>query len=105
MGSLEVGLRALREVKAFLASHSLKCEGYLQLPGMALERVKVSPKVDLLLLAPTDEGVNVGLRDEVLCLSLDSHMVRMSFFSFIRSASVALKSSNESRHRTSLHNP
>ena len=68
-----------------------------------LEGVKVSPKVDLLLLAPAEEGVKVGLRDEVLCLSLDSHVVRMSFFNSIRSASVALKSSNESRHRTSLH--
>ena len=72
---------------------------------MALERVKVSPKVDLLSLAPTDEGVNMGLRDEVLHLSLDSHMVRMSFFNSIRSTSVALKSSNESRHRTSLNTP
>ena len=70
---------------------------------MVLEGVKVSPKVDLLLLAPVDEGVKVGLRDKVLCLSLDSHMARMSFFSSIRSASVALKSSKESRHRTSLH--
>ena len=72
---------------------------------MALERVKVSLKVDLLSLTPADEGVNVGLRDEVLCLSLDSHVVRMSCFSSIRSALVALKSSNESRHRTSLHTP
>ena len=70
---------------------------------MALERVKVSPKVDLFSLAPADEGVNVGLRDEVLHLSLDSHVARMSFFSSIRSTSVALKSSNESRCRTSLH--
>ena len=30
--------------------------------AMALERVKVSPKVDLLSLAPIDKGVNVGLR-------------------------------------------
>ena len=73
--------------------------------AMALERVKVSPKVDLFLLAPADKGVNMGPRDEVLCLSLDSHVVRMSFFSSIRSASVALKYSNESRHRTSLHTP
>ena len=28
--------------------------------AVALERVKVSPKVDLFLLAPADEGVNVG---------------------------------------------
>ena len=73
--------------------------------AMASEGVKVSPKVDLFSMAPTDEGVNVGPRDEVLHLSLDSHMVRMLFFRSIRSASVALKSSNESRHRTSLHTP
>ena len=72
---------------------------------MALEGVKVSPKVDLFSLVPADEGVNMGLRDKVLCLSLDSHMVRMLFFRSIRSASVALKSSNESRHRTSLNTP
>ena len=47
----------------------------------------------------------MGPRDEVLCLSLDSHMVRMLFFRSIRSALVALKSSNESRHRTSLNTP
>ena len=65
--------------------------------------MKVSPKVDLLSLALGDKGVKVGLRDEVLCLSLDCHMVRMSFFGSITYASVALKSSNESSHRTSLH--
>ena len=56
---------------------------------MALEEVKVSPKVDFFSLAPADEGVNVGPRDKVLCLSLDFHVVRMSFFRSIRSASVA----------------
>ena len=72
---------------------------------MALEGVKVSPKVDLFSPAPTDEGVNVGLRDKVLHLSLDFHMARILFFRSIRSTSVALKSSNESRHRTSLNTP
>ena len=72
---------------------------------MALEGVKVSPKVKPFSLALTDEGVNVGLRDKVLHLSLDSHVVRMSFFRSIKSALVALKSSNESRHRTSWHTP
>ena len=68
--------------------------------AMALEGVKVSPKVDFFSLAPPDEGVN-----EVLWLSLDFHMVRMSFFRSIRSASVALKSSSELRHRISLNTP
>ena len=63
--------------------------------------VKVLPKVEPFSLAPVDEGVNVGLRDEVLHLSLESHMARMSFFRSIKSASVALKSSSELRHKTS----
>ena len=62
----------------FLPDHGQNHEGYLA-DAMALERVKVSPKVDLFSLTPTDEEVNVGLRDEVLHLSLDSHMVRMCF--------------------------
>ena len=49
---------------------------------MALERVKVSPKVDLFLLAPTDEGMNVGPRDEVLHLSLDSPCGKDVIFQF-----------------------
>ena len=68
---------------------------------MALAEVKVLPKVDPFSLEPVDEEVNVGLRDEVLHLSLDSHMVRMLFFRSIKSALVALKSSSESRCRTS----
>ena len=67
--------------------------------------VKVSPKVDFFLLAPTDEGLNIGLRDKVLCLPLDFHMVRMSFFKSIKSALVALKSSSELRCRISLNTP
>ena len=73
--------------------------------AMALEGVKVSPKVDFFSLAPADEGVQVGPRDEVLCLSLNFHVARMSFFRSIRSASVVLKSSSESRHRISLNTP
>ena len=68
---------------------------------VALVEVKVFPKVDPCSLDPTDEEVNVGLRDKVLLLSLDFHMVRMLFFMSIKSASVALKSSNESRQRAS----
>ena len=63
------------------------------------------PNIDFLLLALTDEGMNVDPRDEVLCLSLDFQVVRMSFFRSIRSASVALKSSSELRCRTSLNTP
>ena len=66
---------------------------------MALAEVKVFPKVDPCSLEPVDEKANVGLRDKVLLLSLDFHMVRMLFFMSIKSASVVLKSSNESRHR------
>ena len=52
-------------------------------------------------LALMDEGMNMGLRDEVLCLSLESHVVRMSFFRSIKYALVALKSSSELRYKTS----
>ena len=52
-------------------------------------------------LEPADEEVNMGLGDEVLLLSLDFHMVRKLFFMSIKSASVALKSSNELRQRAS----
>ena len=61
--------------------------------AVALEGEKVSPNVDFFfLLALTEEGMNVGPRDEVLCLSLDLQAVRISSFNSIRSASVALKS-------------
>ena len=63
--------------------------------------VKVLPKVEPFLLVLVDEDVNVGLRDKVLHLSLESHVVRMSFFRPIKSALVALKSSSASRHRAS----
>ena len=68
---------------------------------MALAGIKVLPKVEPFSLGFVDEEVNVGPRDEVLHLSLESHMVRMSFFRSIKSASVALKSSSESRCKTS----
>ena len=67
--------------------------------------MKVLPKVEPFSLALVDEGVNVGPRDKVLHLSLDSYIVRMSFFRSIKSALAALKSSSESRHRTSWHTP
>ena len=72
---------------------------------LAFERVKVLPNVEPFSLVLVDEGVNVGLRDKVLHLSLDPHVVRMSFFSSIKSTSVALKSSSELRHRTSWNTP
>ena len=55
----------------------------------------------LFLGVHANEEMNMGLRDEVLLLSLEFHMVRMLFFMSIKSASVALKSSNESRWRAS----
>ena len=68
---------------------------------MALPEVKVFPKVDPCSLESADEEVNVGLRDEVLLLSLDFHVARMLFFMSIKSASVALKSSSKLRWRAS----
>ena len=44
----------------------------------------------------------MGLRDEVFLMSLDFHVAKMSSFICIISASVALKSSKESRQRDSL---
>ena len=66
---------------------------------------KVSPNVDFLSLALADEGTKVGLRNGILCLSLDFQVVRISFFSPTRSASVALKSSSRLRYRASLNTP
>ena len=68
---------------------------------MALPGVKVFPKVDPCSLESTDKEMNVGLRDEVLLLSLDFHVARMLFFMSIKSASVALKSSKKLRSRAS----
>ena len=72
---------------------------------VALEGEKVLPNVDFLSLAPAVEGTKVGLSVEVFCLSLAFKMERISSFSPFRSASVALKSSNELRHRASLNTP
>ena len=63
--------------------------------------VKVLPKVDPCSLGPAVEEINVGLRDEVLLLSLDFHVARILSFISIRSASVALKSFNKSKQRAS----
>ena len=46
--------------------------------------------------------MNVGPRDEDLLASLDFHVLKMLSFRCIMSASVALKSSKESKRRDSL---
>ena len=56
-------------------------------------------------LAPAVDGTKVGLSVEVLHLSLAFQMGRILSFSSFRSTFVALKSSNESRHRASLNTP
>ena len=48
------------------------------------------------------EEMNVGPRDKVFLASLDFHILKMLSFRHIMSASVALKSSNESKRRDSL---
>ena len=73
--------------------------------AVAQEGEKVPPKVDFFSPALADDGINVGLRDEVLQLSLAFQMERMLSFSSIRSASIALKSSSESRHKASQNTP
>ena len=74
------------------------------LDAVASLGIKVLPRVDPCPFESTDE-MNVGPRDEVLLVSLDFHMARISSFMAIRSASVALKSSSESRQRASLYTP
>ena len=69
--------------------------------AVAPPEIKVFPKVDPCSLESVDEEMNMGPRDEVLLLSLDFHMARISPFMPIRSALVALKSSSESRWRAS----
>ena len=63
--------------------------------------IKVFPRVDPQLLESAEE-MNVGLRDEVFLMSLDFHVLKMFSFRCIISASVALKSSKESKQRDSL---
>ena len=63
--------------------------------------IKVFPKVDSQLLESAEE-MNMGPRDEVFLASLDFHIAKISSFICIISASVALKSSKESRRRDSL---
>ena len=46
--------------------------------------------------------MNVGPRDKVFLMSLDFHVARISSFICMMSASVALKSSRESKWRDSL---
>ena len=71
------------------------------LDGAGSPGIKVFPGVDPRLLESAEE-MNMGPRDEVFLMSLDFHVAKI--FSFIRmmSASVALKSSKESKQRDSL---
>ena len=71
------------------------------LDGAGCPGVKVFPRVDPRFLESAEE-MNVGLRDEVFLASLDFHVLKMLSFRCIMSASVALKSSNESKWRDSL---
>ena len=71
------------------------------LDGAGPPGIKVFPRVDPRLLESAEE-MNVGLRDEVFLTSLDFHVAKISSFIHIILASVALKSSKESRQRDSL---
>ena len=71
------------------------------LDGAGCPGVKVFPRVDPQLLESAEE-TNVGLRDKVFLASLDFHVLKMLSFRHIISASVALKSSKESKQRDSL---
>ena len=71
------------------------------LDGAGSPGIKVFPRVDPRLLESAEE-TNVGLRDEVFLASLDFHVAKISSFIRMMSASVALKSSKESKRRDSL---
>ena len=71
------------------------------LDGAGCPGVKVFPRVDPQLLEFAEE-MNMGLRDKVFLASLDFHVLKMLSFRRIISASVALKSSRESKWRDSL---
>ena len=71
------------------------------LEGAGSPGIKVFPRVDPQLLESAEE-MNVGPRDEVFLVSLDFHIARMSSFIHMMSASVALRSSRESKRRDSL---
>ena len=71
------------------------------LDGAGCPGVKVFPRMDPRLLESAEE-MNVGPRDEVFLASLDFHILKMPSFRCIMSASVALKSSKESKRRDSL---
>ena len=71
------------------------------LDGAGSPGIKVFPRVDPRLLESAEE-MNVGLRDEVFLTSLDFHVAKMFSFICMMSASVALKSSRESKRRDSL---
>ena len=75
---------------------------------VVLEGEKVAPRVDFFFsLGPADDGMKVGLSDEVLHLALSFafQLERIFSFSSLKSASMALKSSSELRCRASLNTP
>ena len=71
------------------------------LDGAGSPGIKVFPRVDPQLLESPEE-MNMGLRDEVFLTSLDFHVAKIFSFIHMMSASVALKSSKESKQRDSL---
>ena len=81
--------------------HHHQGHGGTPLDGAGSPGIKVFPRVDPRLLESAEE-MNVGLRDKVFLTSLDFHVAKMFSFIHMMSASVALKSSRESKWRDSL---
>ena len=102
MGILGGGAKGLKaEDDTAIASPTPPGPRSTLLDGAGCPGVKVFPRVDPRLLESAEE-MNVGLRDEVFLASLDFHILKMLSFRCIMSASVALKSSKESKRRDSL---
>ena len=102
MGILGGGAKGLKtDDDAAIASPPPPGPWGTPLDGAGSPGIKVFPRVDPRLLESAEE-TNVGPRDKVFLASLDFHVAKM--FSFIRmmSASVALKTSRESKQRDSL---
>ena len=102
MGILGGGARGLKtdDDVAIMSPPPPGPQGTL-LDGAGPPGMKVFPRVDPRLLESAEE-MNVGLRDEVFLMSLDFHIAKISSFICMMSASVALKSSKESKWRDSL---
>ena len=102
MGILGGGAKGLKaEDDAVIASPPPPGPQGTLLDGAGCLGVKVFPRVDPRFLESAEE-TNVGPRDEVFLASLDFHVLKMLSFRRIMSASVALKSSKESKRRDSL---